>query len=117
MAYDKVRWWWVGVVTGVGVGVVGAVGNGVGLVDGLRSMGELDAVGTGSVGFAGLVVAAVGGEVAALLGAALGDGVGRPSPAPLPRSGTVSSGLIPGRHSIRYRRLPIPALNAAAAAG
>jgi hypothetical protein len=79
--------------------VAGAVGNGTGLLDGLGWAGELDAVGADSVGFAGLV-AALRGEVVTLPGAALGDSLDRP-PAPLPRSGTVSSGRIPGRHSTR----------------
>jgi len=92
MAYGHFRRW-------VGVGVGDAVGYGAGLWDGLCWAGELGAVGAGSVGFAGLVVA-VRGDVAALLGAALGDGLRQP-PTVRPRSGTVSSGRMPGRHSTR----------------
>jgi hypothetical protein len=69
-------------------------------LDGCRQAGEFDALGAGSVGFAGLVVAAGHGEVAALPGAALCDGL-REAPAVRPRNGTVSSGRMPGRHSTR----------------
>jgi len=110
MTYGSFRW-----PGGVAVGVADDVGDRVGLWDGTGRAGELDAVGTDSVGFAGLVVVADGGA-AAPMGAALGVVASRP-PTWLCRSGTVTSGLIPGRQSTRYRLLPNPAWNAAAAAG
>jgi len=109
MTYGTFRW-----PGRVAVGVADDVGERVGLWDGTGRAGELDAVGAGSVGFAGLVVVA-DGSAAAPVGAALGAVASRP-PARLCRSGTVTSGLIPGRHSTRYRLLPNPARNAAAAA-
>ena len=109
MTYGTFRW-----PGRVAVGVADDVGERVGLCDGTGRAGELDAVGVGSFGFAGLVVVA-DGSAAAPVGAALGAVASRP-PARLCRSGTVTSGLIPGRHSTRYRLLPNPARNAAAAA-
>jgi len=106
MTYGTFRW-----PGRVAVGVADDVGERVGLWDGTGRAGELDAVGADSAGFAGLVVVADDGA-AAPVGAALGA-----VPARLCRSGTVTSGLIPGRHSTRYRLLPNPARNAAAAAG
>ena len=95
MIYGSFRW--PGRVT---VGEGDAVGEGAGLLDGAGCADELDAAG---VGFAALVVAMSGGAMVVLGGGAVavrGDGGGRPW-ATLPRSGTVSSGLIPGRHSTR----------------
>ena len=97
------------------MGVADDVGERAGLSAGTGRAGELDAVSADSVGFAGLVVVA-DGRAAAPVGAVLGVVAGR-RPAWPCRSGTVTSGLIPGRHSIWYRLLPNPARNAAAAAG